>query len=160
MTLKIVHTDKAPAAMLQGPYRLARGHNCFDAAKKLAAEQERYACRVTDESAETDSHGNVKKTTTELKEQFFVNGISVERTLSKNGKDLTPDETRKEDQRVMKETVKYSNEATARKENDKQNHQIEEVLSAMQLANGRRERVNGSSFGQTRWMISSPGSLP
>lgn len=93
--------------------------------KKLAAEQERYACRVTDESVETDSHGNVKKTTTEVKEQFFVNGISVERTLSKNGKDLTQDETRKEDQRVMKETVKYSNEATARKENDKQDHQIE-----------------------------------
>ncbi len=111
--------------------------------KKLAAEQERYACRITDESVETDSHGNVKKTTTEVKEQFFVNGISVERTLSKNGKDLTPDETRKEDQRVMKETVKYSNEAAAKKENDKQNHQIEEVLSAMQLANGRRERVNG-----------------
>jgi hypothetical protein len=32
--------DKAPAAMLQGPYRLARGHNCFDAGKKLAAEHQ------------------------------------------------------------------------------------------------------------------------
>ena len=111
--------------------------------KKLAAEQERYECRIRDESVETDSHGNVKKTTTEVKEQFFVNGIAVERTLSKNGKDLTPEETRKEDQRVMKEAVKYSNEATAKKETDKQNHQIEEVLSAMQLANGHRERVNG-----------------
>ena len=111
--------------------------------KKLAAEQERYECRITDESVETDSHGNVKKTTTEVKEQFFVNGIAVERTLSKNGKDLTPEETRKEDQRVMKEAVKYSNEATAKKETDKQNHQIEEVLSAMQLANGHREWVNG-----------------
>ena len=111
--------------------------------KKLDAQRERYECRVTDEAVETDSKGNVKKTTTEVKEQFFVNGIAVERTLSKNGKDLTPDQTRKEDQRVMKEAVKYTNPANAQKETDKQTKQIEDFLSAMQLANGRRERVNG-----------------
>ncbi len=114
--------------------------------KKLAAEQERYECRVTDEAVETDSHGNVKKTTTEVKEQFFVNGIAVERTLSKNGKDLTPEQMRKEDQRVMKETVKYSNQANAEKETDKQNKQIEDVLGAMQLGAGRRERANGRNI--------------
>ena len=113
--------------------------------KKLAAQQERYECRVTDEAVETDSKGNVKKTTTEVKQQFFVNGIAVERTLSKNGKDLTSDETRKEDQRVMKEAVKYSNQANAQKETDKQSKQIEDFLTAMQLANGRRERVNERS---------------
>ena len=113
--------------------------------KKLDAQRERYECRVTDEAVETDSKGNVKKTTTEVKEQFFVNGIAVERTLSKNGKDLSPDETRKEDQHVMKETVKYSNEANAQKENDKDIKQVEDVLAAMQLANGHRERVNGHS---------------
>ena len=78
-----------------------------------------------------------------MKEQFFVNGIAIERTLEKNGKDLTPEESRKQDQRVMKETVKYSNQATAQKETDKQNQQIEDVLAAMVLANGHRERVNG-----------------
>lgn len=114
--------------------------------KKLAAEQERYECRVTDESLETDSRGNVKKTTTEVKDQFFVNGIPIERTLSRNGKELTADETRKEDGRVMKETVKYSNEATAKKESDKQDKQLEDFLTAMVLANGRRERVNGRSI--------------
>lgn len=111
--------------------------------KKLAAEQERYECRVTDEAVETDSKGNVKKTTTEVKEQFFVNGIAVERTVAKNGKDLTAEEERKEDQRVMKETVKYSNQANAQKETDKQNRQMESILEAMQLANGRRDHVNG-----------------
>ena len=113
--------------------------------KKLAAQQERYECRVTDEAVETDSKGNIKKNTTEVKEQFFVNGIAVERTLAKNGKDLSPDATRKEDQRVMKEAVKYSNQANAQKETDKQNKQIEDFLAAMQLANGRRDRVNGHS---------------
>lgn len=112
---------------------------------KLAKEQERYECRVNDETTELDSKGNVKKKETETKEQFFVNGVEMDRTLAKNGKDLTPDETRKEDDKVMKRTVKYSDPATARKETDKQNKQIEEVLSAMQLRNGHREQANGRS---------------
>jgi hypothetical protein len=111
--------------------------------KKLDAERERYECQVTDEAVETDSKGNVKKTNTEVKEQFFVNGIAVERTLTKNGKDLTPDETRKEDQRVMKQTVKYSNPANAQKETEKQNKDLEDFLAAMQLGGGHREGVNG-----------------
>lgn len=112
---------------------------------KLAREQERYECRVNDETTELDSKGKVKKTDIEVHEQFYVNGVEVERTLSKNGKDLTPDETRKEDERVMKKTVKYSDQATAKKETDKQNKQIEEVLSAMMLANGHRQPVDGRS---------------
>ncbi len=114
--------------------------------KNLAAEQERYECRVSDESAELDGKGNVKKTETEVKDQFFVNGIAIEHTLQKNGKDLTPDQTRKEDERVMKQTVKYSNQATAKKENDKGNQQMMDILEAMMLANGRRDRVNGRNI--------------
>lgn len=112
---------------------------------KLAAEQERYECRVTDETVETDSKGNPKKTETEVKEQFFVNGVEVDRTLAKNGKDLTPDETKKEDDKVMKRTVKFSDSATAKKETDKQNKQLEEIMAAMQLANGHREQADGRS---------------
>ena len=113
--------------------------------QKLAKEQERYACRVNDDATELDSKGNVKKHETESKEQFFVNGVEVDRTLAKNGKDLTPDETKKEDDKVMKRTVKYSDPATAKKETDKQNKQLEEIMSAMQLRNGYREQVTGRS---------------
>ncbi len=142
----------AAAAMAgaQSAAPLPNAHDLLERAlaneKKLDAVRERYECRVMDEAVETDSKGNVKKTNTEIKEQFFVNGIAVERTLAKNGKNLTPDETRKEDQHVMKETVKYSNQANAQKETDKQNKQVEDVLSAMQLANGHRERVNGRNI--------------
>jgi hypothetical protein len=113
--------------------------------QKLAKQQERYECRVNDETTELDSKGNVKKTTTESKEQFFVNGLEVDRTLTKNGRDLSPDETKKEDDKVMKRTVKYNDPATARKETDKQNKQLEEIMGAMQLQNGHRESVNGRS---------------
>ncbi len=112
---------------------------------KLAKQQERYECRVNDETTELDGKGNVKKNETETKEQFYVNGVEVDRTLAKNGKDLTPDETKKEDDKVMKRTVKYSDPATAKKETDKQNKQLEEIMSAMQLQNGHREPVNGRS---------------
>jgi hypothetical protein len=114
--------------------------------QKLADQRERYSCRVTDQVTETDKNGKVKKTTTTVKEQFFVNGIPIERTLSKNGKDLTPDEVKKQDDRVMKEAVKYSNQATAKKQTDKQVQQIQDFLSAMMLANGRRHIENGRSI--------------
>jgi hypothetical protein len=113
--------------------------------KKLAAEQERYECRVDETTVETDRNGMVKKTKSEVDDQFFVNGIPIERTLSKDGRDLSPDQAKKEDDRVMKETVKYSNQATAEKETDKQNQQIQDLVEAMMLANGHREIENGRS---------------
>ncbi|MGB0063027.1 MAG: hypothetical protein WBP85_01160 [Terracidiphilus sp.] len=112
---------------------------------QLAAERERFDCRVTDHLIETDSRGNTKKTTTEVDDQFFVNGIPIERTLQKNGKYLTPEETKKEDERVMKETLKYNDQATAKKEADKQHQTVENILEAMMLTNGHRERVNARS---------------
>ncbi len=114
--------------------------------RKLAAERERYECRVTTTAIETDSRGNTKKNTTEVKDQFFVNGIAIERTLQKNGKDLTPEETKKEDERVMKETLKYSNQATAQKEENQQDQELGDFMAAMMLANGRREQINGRSI--------------
>lgn len=113
--------------------------------RKLAVEQERYECRVTHVTTQTDSNGNVKKTETEVKDQFFVNGIAIERTLKKNGQDLSGDEARKQDERVMKQTLKYSDQATAKKEQDKQNQELGDFLEAMMLANGHREMVNGRS---------------
>lgn len=113
--------------------------------KKLQAEQERYECRVTSESIETDKNGKVKKDTVEVNDQFFVNGMEIQHTLSRNGKELSPDAMRKEDARVMKETLKDSDPAYAAKQAAKQDRQIEDFLSAMMLKDGRREVVNGRS---------------
>ena len=111
--------------------------------KKMATEQERYECRVTDWSAETDKNGKIKKQETDVNEQFYVNGQQIERMLQKDGKDLTPEQTRKEDQRVMKETLKYSDKAKADKQAAKDNQNAVDVISAMMLTNGHRELVNG-----------------
>lgn len=114
--------------------------------KKLAAEQERYECRVSETTVETDKNGRVKRIKSEVDEQFFVNGIPIERKLSKDGKDLSADQAKKENERVMKETVKYSNKATAARESDKQNQQIQDLVEAMMLTQGRRQIENGRSI--------------
>ena len=130
-------------APLPDPYKLMQ--TALANEKKLADEQERYECRVTSDGAELDKTGKVKKEDIEVKEQFYVNGVEVERTLQKNGKDLTPEQTRKEDERVMKATVKYSNKATAAKEAAKEDQQAQDMMTAMVLTHGRRQQANGRS---------------
>lgn len=126
----------SPAELLQ---------RALDNQRKLAAERERYECRVTEQVVETDKNGNIKKTQTEVDDQFFVNGIPITRTLQKSGKDLSPEEAKKQDAEVMKETLKYSNAATAEKETNKEDQEVEDILAAMMLSNGRRRFVNGRS---------------
>ena len=112
---------------------------------KLAAEREKYDCRINDHTIETDSNGNTKKDTSTVSNLFYVNGIPIERTLQKDGKDLSADDQRKQDDRVMKETMKYSNQANAQKEEDKDNEELEDFIQAMMLANGHRQIVDGRS---------------
>jgi hypothetical protein len=133
--------QNSPDAPLPDPYKLMQ--TALANEKKLADEQERYECRVTSDGVELDKSGKVKKEDIEVKEQFYVNGVQVERTLSKNGKDLTPEQTRKEDERVMKETVKYSNKSTAAKESAKQDQQTQDMMAAMMLTHGYRQQQNG-----------------
>jgi hypothetical protein len=135
--------QSAPDAPLPDPYQLMQ--RALANEKKLADEQERYECRVTSDGAEIDKNGKVKHEDLEVKEQFYVNGVQVERTLSKNGKDLTPEQTRKEDERVMKQTVKYSNKTNAAKESAKQDQQTQDMMTAMMLTHGHRQQLNGRS---------------
>ncbi|MGB8028152.1 MAG: hypothetical protein WCF30_00685 [Terracidiphilus sp.] len=113
--------------------------------RKLAAEREKYDCRITDRIIETDSKGNTKKDTTVVSDLFYVNGIPIARTLQRDGKDLSADDQHKQDDRVMKETLKYSNQANAQKEEDKDNQELEDFMEAMMLANGHRQMVEGRS---------------
>jgi len=113
--------------------------------RKMAAEREKYDCRINDRTIETDSNGNTKKDTSVVSDLFYVNGVAIERTPQKDGKDLSADDQHKQDDRVMKETLKYSDQANAQKQEDKQNQELEDFMKAMMLANGRRENVDGHS---------------
>lgn len=133
-----------PTAPLPNPKELLQ--RALANEKKRAAEQERYACRVTETTVRTDKHGQVKKSSTVVEQQFFVNGIPIDRVLSKNGKPLTPAQVEKQNKRVMKETLKYTNRSAAAKETGKADRQIRDLVAAMMLTHGRRKIQNGRSI--------------
>lgn len=137
-------TAAAPNAPLPNSKELLQ--RALANARQWAAEQQRYECRVTDTVVQTNKQGEVKRASTVVEDQFFVNGIAIDRVLSKDGKNLTPAQVKKQNKRVMKETLKYSNLAKATRATDKQDREIEEVMEAMMLTHGRREIVNGRSI--------------
>jgi hypothetical protein len=110
--------------------------------KKLEDQQERYSCKVRSEVVQTDSKGHVRKSTTKEEEQFFVNGHEVDRTLTKDGKPLDAHAAKKEDERVSKEAVKYSDPGQRVKEENENQKQVDAALKMMKLSGERRGTVN------------------
>jgi hypothetical protein len=53
-----------------------------------------------------DKNGAIKKTATTDSDVFTIDGVPVDRTTAKNGKPLTPDEQKKESDRIDKEVAK------------------------------------------------------
>jgi len=76
--------------------------------KQLDKVRENYTFRAVQTTRELDSSGKTKKVETEEHEVFFVNGQRIEKLVRKDGKDLTPDQARKEQDRVNKEVLKIS----------------------------------------------------
>src|SRR4051812_32736065 len=64
--------------------------------KELDEIRKNYIYKESSKEEELDGNGNVKKTTLEEKETFFVGRRQVSRLISKDGKELTPSEKEKE----------------------------------------------------------------
>ena len=71
--------------------------------KQLEKIREDYTYRELSRIDDLDSDGKVKKTETGEFEVFFANGHPIRRQVKKDGKDLSPDEMKKEQNRVNKE---------------------------------------------------------
>jgi len=98
---------------------------------------------------ERDSHNAIKKTESRDFEVFWLNGVPVSRTLKKNGKPLTPEEKKKEDERldeVLKRAKERREKADAQgKETDPRGHDeitLARILELGAFSNPRRELVN------------------
>src|SRR5271168_4025771 len=63
-----------------------------------------YRSVVTEETS--DGHGGVKKIHTEEYDDFWVEGVEVRRMVKKNGKELSAEEQKKENERIDKEVAK------------------------------------------------------
>ena len=97
-----------------------------------------------------DSHGGLKKTETMEYEVFWANGVPVGRLVKKNGQELTPDEQKKESERIDKDSEKAKERRQKAdeegKESDARGHELMTASRALELGsftNPRRVQLNG-----------------
>jgi hypothetical protein len=109
--------------------------------KHLDEIRENYTFRSVETTRQLDSKGNTKKVETEEHEVFFVKGHEVEKLVRKNGKDLTPDQARKEQDRVNKEVIKISQPDY--KDPDKGEITVARLLQIVSFSKPRRLQLNG-----------------
>src|SRR5271165_96483 len=110
--------------------------------RKLDKTRENYTYREAIVTHELDKNGKVKKTESEENEVFFVNTHEIDRKVKKDGKDLTPDEQKKEQGRVMKEVEKAQKTPPGQSMN-KNEVSISQLLAIMKVSNPRREILDG-----------------
>ena len=118
--------------------------------RKAEAVEQNYIYREQNKLEELDSHEGVKKTEIRDFEVFWLNGVPISRLLSKNGKPLSADELRKEneriDQRVQKAKERREKADAAGKQTDPRGHDeitVSRILELGAFANPRREQING-----------------
>ncbi len=114
------------------------------------AQQKDYIYRELNRFDQLDGAGNTKKTHSREYEIFWLNGVRVARLLQKDGRDLSPDEQKKESERIDKEVIK------ARERRDKADAQgrqtdsgghdeisFSRILELGKFSNARRESIRG-----------------
>lgn len=118
--------------------------------QQAEAVEKDYLYREVVRTEELDGKGGVKKTTTEEFDDFWVGGVSVRKLVKKDGKDLSPDEQKKESERIDKEVAKRQErrvKADAEgKETDPAGHDeitVSRLLELGSFTNPRREQING-----------------
>lgn len=110
--------------------------------KQVEAMRENYTYNCLQTTEDLDSNGQVKKTETEQRDEFFVNGHLIGRVVRKNGQPLTTAETDKETRRVTELVQKAQNTPPGQR---LQGHTItiSRVLELMDLRNPRRVIFRG-----------------
>jgi hypothetical protein len=112
--------------------------------RQMDATRENYTYLQQTAMTELNKDGGVKKTETEDAEVFYVNGHEVDRTVRKNGKELSASEQAKESDRIVKEVAKA--EKTPRGQTTDQDEiSVGRLLQIMKYSAPRRETLDGRS---------------
>jgi hypothetical protein len=111
--------------------------------RELDKVRENYTFREVQQTDDLDSNGQVKKSESEESEIFFVNGHHIERLVKKNGKDLSPDEQKKEQEKVTKEVEKASKLDPNKSLHEGEEISVSRILAIMKVSNPRRVSLNG-----------------
>jgi hypothetical protein len=99
---------------------------------------------------EKDGDGGIKKSETREYDIFWLNGVQVRKLTKKDGKELSPDEQKKESERIDKEVSKAKERRAkadaAGKETDSHGHEevtVSRLLTLGKFTNPRRVVLNG-----------------
>ena len=126
--------------------------------KEIDKIRENYAGSRSEEETEYDKNGQVSKHEVHDYTFFYLNGDEVSTLVKKDGKPLTPEEQKKEEEKTRKqiediqkkEKKKEAKEEKAKEQGkddkadkDKDDPGIEVFLRACQFVNPRRERFRG-----------------
>jgi hypothetical protein len=119
-------------------------------ASAAEAARKDYTYRVHIEQQELDGKGNLKKTTIVDSDSLTIDGVRIDRVTARNGKLLTPDEAKRESERIDKEVAK-AKERRAKlqaegKATDTRGDQLitaERILELGSFSNPRRVTMNG-----------------
>ncbi|HEX7158591.1 MAG TPA: hypothetical protein VF214_06240 [Edaphobacter sp.] len=109
-----------------------------------------YIYREIETEQETDGHDGIKKTETREFDIFWLNGVPVHKMVKKDGRELTAEELKKEDERIDKEVAK-SKERRAKadaegKETDSHGREevtVSRLLTLGSFSNPRRVALDG-----------------
>ena len=109
-----------------------------------------YLYRQTQTVDETDGHGGVKKREVEVYDVFWLHGVPVRKMVSKDGRPMTVDELRKEDERIDKEvksalSKREKNEDKGKETDPRGNEEVtvSRILELGTFSNARRVQIAG-----------------
>lgn len=111
--------------------------------RQMDSVQENYTFREQDVTQELNKNGSVKKTESETYEIFYVNSHEVRRLVQKDGKDLSADDQKKQQQHVLKEIEKA--QQTPAGEDPRGVIRVSHILLMGKFSSPRREIVDGRS---------------
>ncbi len=109
----------------------------------MDAIQENYTFHETDVTRMLNKNGSVKSTDSETYEVFFVNTHEVRQLIAKNGKPLSPDKQKKEQDRVMKDVRRAQQTPPGQTPKGQVVISVSKILAVVQVSAPRRVLLDG-----------------
>lgn len=125
-------------------------HEVEEHEKTSEAVQKDYLYHAIDTMQEVDGHGRVKKTESRGYDVFWIEGVPVHKLTSKDGRPLSSQESKKEDERIDKEVAKAKErlakaDAKGKTTDPEGNDEVtvSRLLELGSFSNARRVMLNG-----------------
>ncbi len=114
--------------------------------RRMDELRENYTFHEITLTDELDPNGQVKRTDSEERDVFFVNGYRIARLLKKNGRELSEEDGKSEQDRIARLIEKDLKSPPGHAYNRRgENVGISQILPLMKISNPRRISLNGRS---------------